>query len=481
MTIHRSSRRTRASRLPLSLLSLAALLASAAPAAAQCLNSASTCVKPAPGEQASAVVGSTTLSLFVRGTDNAVWVATRPASEGTDSPNWSAWVSLGGSVASGPAASTRGDRSDNMDVFARGASGHLMHIWRIAGAWSSWEDLGGALTSAPASVSTTPNNVDVFARGADNGLAHRAWGAGGVWQAWEKIPGGILTSAPVVATMTSGSMHVFAAGTNTHMYHVWKTGAAWSSWEDLGCCIVGAPAVAALGSAQLLTLGRGTNNALYAQGFTGRWSGWSAQVNSGVLSSSPALVSYVNGANRVSYAIALGTDAALYQTASTGGAWADWLRIGVARSVAAGSSCGAGRTSIPLGNGEVICKKAPPTPTILASAYTAGQRQESAACTDYNAAVSARNIAWSQRATALQDLATAQRLLDHSAPGQKAVNQSRVDDAQKWVDTHQKEIDTAESRGETAHGGIAAAIVVEKQERSVSLECINWFLVYAAR
>ena len=75
----------------------------------------------------------------------------------------------------------------------------------------------------------------------------------------------------------------------------------------------------------------------------------------------------------------------------------------------------------------------------------------------------------------------AQRLLDNSKPGQKATNQSRVDDAQRWVNTYQKQMDDAEKKGDTAHAAIVAAKAVESTEKSLSLECINWLIVYAAR
>ena len=90
MIIHRSSWRPRASRLPMSLLGLAALLAPVTTAAAQCLTGGGpACVKPAPGEQPAAVFGANTVYRFVRGTDNAVWIGrpTPQASEpGTGAP-----------------------------------------------------------------------------------------------------------------------------------------------------------------------------------------------------------------------------------------------------------------------------------------------------------------------------------------------------------------------------------------------------------
>src|SRR5438067_1872651 len=70
---------------------------------------------------------------------------------------------LGGTVASGPAASAWG--AGRLDVFARGPDGHLWHVSLDAGAWRGWESLGGSLGEGrPGAVSRGPNRLDVFVR-----------------------------------------------------------------------------------------------------------------------------------------------------------------------------------------------------------------------------------------------------------------------------------------------------------------------------
>ncbi|MDB4874040.1 MAG: hypothetical protein JWM41_486 [Gemmatimonadetes bacterium] len=335
----RIERRARAPRLAaVSLFVVAALLTLATPAAAQACfvtgQIVSTCTKPMAGQQPAAVAGRDKVFLFVRGSDNAVWVTTRPTARAiprvlgvSDFVEWSPWASLGGNVGSGPSASARGDQGSVLDVFAQGSNGHLVHTWYDGGKWSSWEDLGGAITSSPASISTTANNVDVFARGTDNGLAHRAWVPSG-WRAWEKIPGGILTSAPGVASLGNGNINVFAAGTDTHMYHTWSSGGAWAKWEDLGCCIVGAPAAVSTVPGQLFTIARGTNDGLYAQSFTGNWSGWNSALDAH-LGSPPAVINYAYnsaGARRTAV-YAINTDASPYEMINDGSSWTPWFPV----------------------------------------------------------------------------------------------------------------------------------------------------------
>jgi hypothetical protein len=55
--------------------------------------------------------------------------------------------------------------------------------------WSGWESRGGVLTSAPHVVSWGPGRLDVFARGADSAIWHKAWD-GGEWADWESRGGG---------------------------------------------------------------------------------------------------------------------------------------------------------------------------------------------------------------------------------------------------------------------------------------------------
>jgi hypothetical protein len=124
----------------------------------------------------------------------------------------------------------------------------LWHVWWDSTGWHGWEPLGGILTSDPATVASGPTQVDVFARGTDEGLWHRYWN--GSWQGWQPL-GGALVSAPEAASCASGHLDVFAVGTDSAMYQLGYNG-AWGSWQRLGgqwtsdpgaVCVPGATAV----------------------------------------------------------------------------------------------------------------------------------------------------------------------------------------------------------------------------------------------
>ena len=118
------------------------------------------------------------------------------------------WESQGGRLTSGPDAASWG--SGRLDLFGRGTDNALWHkAWDGSG-WTPWEQLGGHLTSDPTAVSWGPNRIDVFGRGTDNGLWHRAWD-GSAWTPWEPL-GGVLTSGPDVASWGGGRLDVFGWG-----------------------------------------------------------------------------------------------------------------------------------------------------------------------------------------------------------------------------------------------------------------------------
>src|SRR5205085_9943301 len=68
----------------------------------------------------------------------------------------------------------------------------------------TWTSLGGVLTSKPAAASWAPSRLDVFGRGTDNELWHKAWD-GSSWSGWQPL-GGVLSSGPAAAKI--GRAHV---------------------------------------------------------------------------------------------------------------------------------------------------------------------------------------------------------------------------------------------------------------------------------
>ena len=164
--------------------------------------------------------------MFYIGSDNKLrhsWLA-------PDTIDWSPEETLGGSLASDPAAVSWG--SGRIDVFARGTDNALKHLWYQAGTgagWQPWESLGGNLTSAPAVASWGAGRLDVFALGTNSSLKRRAYqaGLGAGWQDWEDL-GGNWTSAPDAVSWGPNRIDVVVQGADKFIHQtVLLTGASY--------------------------------------------------------------------------------------------------------------------------------------------------------------------------------------------------------------------------------------------------------------
>jgi hypothetical protein len=219
------------------------------------------------------------LDVFVRGTDNALWHTFTANNDG----HWNGWVTLGGGLASAPAAVSWQDGS-RIDVFVRGTDAGLWHKWWDGSHWSGWEGLGGILAGAPAAVSWGPGRLDVFVRGSDNGLWHKWWD-GSHWSGWEG-QGGILTSDPGgvswgppdrrVGPSPAPRIDVFVRGSDNGLWHKWFDTSSWSGWEGLGGILASAPAVSAteVGDLEVFGLAPDTASTLWHLPYSSRWLGW---------------------------------------------------------------------------------------------------------------------------------------------------------------------------------------------------------------
>ncbi len=87
-------------------------------------------------------------------------------------------------------------------------------------------DVGVAVSSWAAS------RLDVFARGTDNAVWHRAWD-GARWSGWENGVGGVITSAPAAVSWGANRIDMFARRQDNALWHRWYNG-SWSGWESLG-------------------------------------------------------------------------------------------------------------------------------------------------------------------------------------------------------------------------------------------------------
>jgi hypothetical protein len=109
-------------------------------------------------------------------------------------------------------------RPDNtIDIVAASAAGQLYHAWyNPAGVFQGWGAVPGASHVKVGLSSTSPSQLDIWAKGAtDNRLYHGWYTAGGIWHAWEtSINGGpgncVFQTGPSVVVDDGGVISVGA-------------------------------------------------------------------------------------------------------------------------------------------------------------------------------------------------------------------------------------------------------------------------------
>lgn len=182
---------------------------------------------PAPPALASMADGH--LDVFVRGADDALWWRRYVRGSG-----WSPWRSLGGTLASGPAAVSF--RPGGVNVFVRSPAGAVWQRALADGDWSPWIRVAGGVTSAPAVASWAPGRLDLFARGSDARLWHRVYRTGRGWTGWLRLDGTIASGTqPAVAAPSVGLLDVAAIGPSGRAYvKTYRPGSGWSPFQLLG-------------------------------------------------------------------------------------------------------------------------------------------------------------------------------------------------------------------------------------------------------
>lgn len=120
--------------------------------------------------------------------------------------------------------------ADRIDLFTVEA-GELWHHAFDGSAWSEPESLGGTLASTPAATAWAIDQLQVFAIFADGELWNRYWD-GSSWHAWESL-GGELIGDPAASSWGAERIDVFAPGRDGHTWHRWWDGSRWVDWERL--------------------------------------------------------------------------------------------------------------------------------------------------------------------------------------------------------------------------------------------------------
>ncbi len=194
--------------------------------------------------------------------------------------SWSAdWERLGGVFTSEASVVSWGP--GRLDVFARGSDFTLRHRATDGTRWlTDWENLGESLASPPSAVAWGPDRLDVFAvRRSDGSLIHRWWD-GSIWNDWESLavadkPKVTFVAAPSAASTAPGRLDVFALGSDGVLYHFAYADGTWANPVARGSVLTSAPTPVALAGGELHLFGE-SRGAITGASWDGeRWSGFS--------------------------------------------------------------------------------------------------------------------------------------------------------------------------------------------------------------
>lgn len=180
------------------------------------------------------------------------------------------WSSLGRHVTGQPAAyASAGGR---VDLFVRGVEGRVWHRALTGGRWGAWSDLGGPVADSPSVAFTGPAAWTVFARGAD-GLI-RAKSRGGDWTSIGGPGGRGVQGRPSVAIDAAGAVHVAVRHRTDEVWERVLSNGAWSDWQALGGTVSGSPTLLAT-SGRIYLFAVAADNRLWQRNFVdGEWGGW---------------------------------------------------------------------------------------------------------------------------------------------------------------------------------------------------------------
>ncbi len=201
--------------------------------------------------------------------------AAKPPADPVAPAKWSGWETFGdGTITGDPDVASWG--TGRLDVFARGSDNTLRHKAYRSGGWSSWTNKGGRIYSDPTAVSWGSGRIDVFARSSANTLLHTRYLEGTGWSAWQDL-GGNFVSSPTVASWGSGRLDVFARNSSNKLVHrAYASATGWSKWQTLDGNFVGDPSAVSWGSNRIDIVARNSSNQLVHKWWTntGSWSGW---------------------------------------------------------------------------------------------------------------------------------------------------------------------------------------------------------------
>jgi GH25 family lysozyme M1 (1,4-beta-N-acetylmuramidase) len=241
----------------------------------------------------------------------------------TSGGDWGGLTDLSGpnSTYNTPAIVSRADGIQ--DVFICGVDNALWHRHFENNAWAAWESLGGSMYSGPSATSMNSSNIVVVVRGINSDVWFKTWNSG-VWSDWTLLSSGNSTfDTPAVCSRTNGILDVFIRGAfDNHLWHRHFEAITWAAWEDFGGYVTSGVSACSRNPDNITVLHRGDNyDVKYAAWNSGIWSSGSLGPSTASMPSVCALKP-----NRVDYFIR-GIDQGLYQKVYQG-TWTGYIYLG---------------------------------------------------------------------------------------------------------------------------------------------------------
>jgi hypothetical protein len=171
-----------------------------------------------------------TLSVFVRGSDGAVWGRALHETPVPGQMEWTPWVSLGGKLLPGTAPASVGN-SSGLFVAAVGTDRAVWVREQLAGKPPAWHSIGGQSAADPGLTSPSPNTVAAFVRGTDNAAWYNEFfgRATGIAAGWHSMRGQLTSGVTAVTRITTSQTSVFVLGTdNLPWANGWPDFSGWS-------------------------------------------------------------------------------------------------------------------------------------------------------------------------------------------------------------------------------------------------------------
>jgi glucose/arabinose dehydrogenase len=182
--------------------------------------------------------GTSFAALFVRTSDNGLWQRTLTASA---TGAWSR-LPIGGASSNGPAAVVTA--GDVVHLVVRGTNGAVYHATRRGATWSGWDSLGGAILGTPAVAPRPGGGIAIVVRGTNNGI-YAKLGDTGSWTGWSRLPGDTRSSPTLASGYRTGRLDLFVVGSFGGLYQNGYVTGTWGSWIRLDTTLPASARIAA--------------------------------------------------------------------------------------------------------------------------------------------------------------------------------------------------------------------------------------------